>query len=183
MSQGVTNKGKSVEHSRGYVIHEWSGPSVDSGEMKKFSVSPSGSFHRKAFDTIEQARAYVAVAPTLRKIRVEFECYVPEFDIPDRPPLNIPEPFALTPPPEVDPVVCAQCGEDIHLEQGVWVDSTGGDGCEDDVHSPYARATEDQIDEWIRFELGGGSIAGDNPLTKHGLDVTDVLSIDIEVVR
>lgn len=31
-------------------------------------------------------------------------------------------------------------------------------------------ATDDEIDEWIKYELGGGSISGKNPLSAHELE-------------
>lgn len=183
--QGPTNRGKSVETIRGYSIFEWTGPSVDDGSMKKFSVGPRGSFSDKRFDTLEEAKHHALTAPTLRKVRVEFEAYVPEFEIPDRPKKVVPVPFELTPPPEEDPIVCANCGAYLHLANGIYLDEDDADQCDDGkrVHSPYRHATEEEIEEWIRFELHGGSISNDNPLVKHGLDVIDVYISDISEVK
>lgn len=123
----MTNKGKQVESARGYVLHEWAGPSVDDGSMKKFSVSPRSAFTRKAFDTIEDAQAYMRSAPTLRRITAEVEAYLPAVE-----------------------------GE---------------------------QPDDDQIDEWARFHLLGGSLHNSNPLSAHHPDWHDVNHIRIEEVR
>jgi len=52
-----------------------------------------------------------------------------------------------------------------------------------EAYVPVA-ATEEQIEEWIRFELhADGSISGRNPLSRHGLEaieasIDDIVEVD-----
>jgi hypothetical protein len=70
-------KGTQVAVARGYAILAWSGPSVDAGTTKPYSVGPVRSFSKHWFDTQAAAEAWVATAPTLRVVRLTVEAYVP----------------------------------------------------------------------------------------------------------
>lgn len=73
----MKDTGKPIENHGKYCIYEWTGPRVDSGELLPYSSSLRGSFDWKRHATLEEARAHLASAPTMRTVRVEFEAYVP----------------------------------------------------------------------------------------------------------
>ncbi len=72
----MKSTGHYVETSRGRSIYQWTN---DDGTVpeKPFTSEPIGSFDRTAHATLEEARAHVATAPALRKVRVTLEAYLP----------------------------------------------------------------------------------------------------------
>jgi len=108
---------------RGYRIFEWSGPDVDNGSRKPFSTAAEGSFDKEWHATLADAQAWIAAAPTLTKLRVEFTAYV-----------------------------------------------------------VAGSATEDELEEWVRFNLHATGSLTKSPVSEKELEAVDV-SVDIEDCR
>jgi hypothetical protein len=108
------NTGKRIESHGQYGIYAWTGPQVESGEMKPYTSSLSGSFDWAHHATLEEARAHVQGARTFREVEVSFKAYVP------------------------------------------------------------VEATDEEIEQWIEFELSGGSMPQSNPLSRHAVEARDV---------
>lgn len=117
MADTTSAKGHSVKTVRGYTIMEWSGPGVESGNMKPFSVGPRGSLDKSwRGGSLEEAEAFIATAPALVVVSVTLEAYV-----------------------------------------------------------PVASATEDEIEDWIKFGLhNNGSLSRSNPLVNHEFQAHEV---------
>jgi hypothetical protein len=183
-------RGITVQSLRGYVIRQWSGPNVDTGITKPFSAEPRGAWANKYFDTLEQAIAWVNSEPPLRVAHVEFSIYVP----------SVPRPVVGD-----GSEVCENCDAVIRLNaDGKWVETREVEEDEDcpdgpgkteestrchpniphleDEHAPPPYPTDEQVEQWIEFELVGGSLSKENPLIHHSLmDGFDV-EVDVEEV-
>ena len=74
----MCDTGRCVERVGDYGVFEWSGPGVDSGAVKPYSVSLRGRFNWTRYDTLDEARSAAAGMPKMRRVEVSFDVLVPE---------------------------------------------------------------------------------------------------------
>lgn len=78
MNDTYSAQGRRVDGARGYSVFEWTGPAVESGKRKRYSVQRRYGWDAEDFDTLEEALERLAALPALRVAEVTLKVYVPD---------------------------------------------------------------------------------------------------------